>query len=132
MALERQHVLTKKEKEVMRVVFNQSDKQSGVCLLTPIDFFSKIPLDLEIKEDELEPTLRALEVDGYFDITLSDKKGELIYCINMNQKGLAFARVEKAFRKNLRFRLLLALICGMASAVAGVIIRLIFKATLGS
>ena len=94
MQVERQHVLTKKEKAVMRVIYQEAEKQNGSCLLTPIDIFEKIPLDLDFEEDELDTTLRNLEIDDYFDITRSDKKGELVYCINMQKKGLQFARVE--------------------------------------
>ena len=85
MALERQH---------------EAEKQGGACLLTPIDIFSQIPLDIDIEENELDTTLKNLEIDEYFDLTLSDKKGELVYCINMQKKGLQFARVERAFKSN--------------------------------
>ena len=85
MQVERQHVLTKKEKAVMRVIYQEAEKQNGSCLLTPIDIFEKIPLDLDFEEDELDTTLRNLEIDDYFDITRSDKKGELVYCINMQK-----------------------------------------------
>lgn len=119
MNLERQHVLTKKEKAVMRVVYKDADKQNGACLLTPIDIFSQIPLDLDFEESELDVTLRNLEIDDYFDLTRSDKKGELVYCINMHKKGLQFARVERAFKSNVMFRILLAVATGLVSAAAG-------------
>ncbi len=119
MNLERQHVLTKKEKAVMRVVYKDADKQNGACLLTPIDIFSQIPLDLDFEESELDVTLRNLEIDDYFDLTRSDKKGELVYCINMHKKGLQFARVERAFKSNVLFRILLAVATGLVSAAAG-------------
>jgi len=119
MNLERQHVLTKKEKAVMRVVYKDADKQNGACLLTPIDIFSQIPLDLDFEESELDVTLRNLEIDDYFDLTRSDKKGELVYCINMHKKGLQFARVERAFKSNLIFRILLAVATGLTSAAVG-------------
>ena len=83
--VERQHVLTKKEKAVMRVIYQEADKQNGSCLITPIEIFEKLPLDLPIEEDELDTTLRNLEIDDYFDITRSDKKGELVYCINAKE-----------------------------------------------
>lgn len=98
MALEKQHVLTKKERAVMRAVYGAADKKSGVCLLSPIDLFGTLSLDLDFDEDELDATLAGLELDDYFDVTRSDRKGELVYCINMHRKGLAFARVEKAFK----------------------------------
>ena len=119
MALERQHVLTKKEKAVMRVIYQEADKQNGACLLTPIDIFSQIPLDLDFEERELEITLRNLEIDDYFDVTNSDRKGELVYCINLHKKGLQFARVERAFKSNIVFRILLAVATGLTSAAVG-------------
>lgn len=124
-ALEKQHVLTKKEKNVMRVIYQASAK-NGTCLITPIDIFEKLSLDLEYDEEELDTILRDLELDDYFDLTRSDKRGELVYCINMHQKGLAFARVERAFRSNIVFRLLLALATGTVSAIIGVLIKYVF------
>lgn len=119
MQLERQHVLTKKEKAVMRVIYHEADKQSGACLLTPIDIFSQVPLDLDFEENELDVALRNLEIDEYFDVTRSDKKGELVYCINLKKKGLQFARVERAFKSNVMFRILLAVATGLTSALVG-------------
>lgn len=119
MALEKQHVLTKKEKAVMRVIYQEADKQSGACLLTPIDIFTQVPLDLDFEEHELDIALRNLEIDDYFDVTRSDRKGELVYCINMHKKGLQFARVERAFKSNVIFRILLAVATGLTSAAVG-------------
>ncbi len=119
MNLERQHVLTKKEKAVMRVIYKEAEGQDGACLLTPIALFEQIPLDLDIDEDELELALKNLEIDDYFDLTRSDKKGELVYCINMHKKGLQFARVERAFKSNVTFRLLLAVATATISAIVG-------------
>ena len=119
MQLERQHVLSKKEKAVMRVIYHEADKQSGACLLTPIDIFSQIPLDLDFEENELDVALRNLEIDEYFDVTRSDRKGELVYCINLHKKGLQFARVERAFKSNVTFRILLAVATGLTSAAVG-------------
>ncbi len=103
----------------MRVIYKEADKQSGACLLTPIDIFSQVPLDLDFEESELDIALRNLEIDDYFDVTRSDKKGELVYCINMHRKGLQFARVEKAFKSNIMFRILLAVATGLTSAAVG-------------
>ena len=60
-----------------------------------------------------------MEIDDYFDLTLSDKKGELVYCINMHKKGLQFARVERAFKSNLRFKIILTLATAATSALVG-------------
>lgn len=121
--IERQHVLTKKEKAVMRVVYKEADKQNGACLLTPIDIFEQLPLDIPFEEEELDLILRNLEIDDYFVLTRSDKKGELVYCINMQKKGLQFARVERAFKSNLRLKIFLTLALSVGTALIGVAIR---------
>ena len=119
MALEKQHVLTKKEKAVMRVIYQEAEKQGGSCLLTPISIFEQIPLDIDIEENELDLTLRNLEIDEYFDLTRSDKKGELVYCVNLQKKGLQFARVERAFKSNIMFRLIFAACTATVGALVG-------------
>ncbi len=111
----------------MRAVYQSADKKSGVCLLSPLDLFNELSLDYDFDEDELDGTLRNLEIDDYFDITRSDRKGELVYCINMHQKGLAFARVEKAFKSNLKFKILLAIIGGLCSGAAAWGIKIIIQ-----
>ena len=125
--LERQHVLTKKEKNVMRVIYQSADKKNGACILSPIEIFEKLPLDIEYEEAELDTSMSNLALDDYFDLTRGDKKGELVYCINMKQKGLAFARVERAFRSNVTFRLLLALGCGVCSGLAAMGLRYLIQ-----
>ena len=128
MALEKQHILTKEEKAVMRLVYDVAVKNNGMCLLSPLQIFEGISLDGEIKEEELWTILKNLEIDDYFDVTPSERKGELVYAINMHQKGLAYARVEKAFKNNLAFKIGLTVGLACLSALIAVSLRLIFKA----
>lgn len=128
MALEKQHILTKEEKAVMRLVYDVAVKNNGMCLLSPLQIFEGISLDVEIKETELWTILKNLEIDDYFDVTPSERKGELVYAINMHQKGLAYARVEKAFKNNLAFKIGLTVGLACLSALIAVSLRLIFKA----
>lgn len=130
--VDRQHVLTKKEKAVMRVIYQEADKQDGSCLLMPIDILEKLPLDIDFEESELDVTLKNLELDEYFDVTRSDKKGELVYCINMQKKGMQFARVERAFKSNLTFKILLTLGLSVVTALIGVGIRQLVAYLMGS
>lgn len=129
--IERQHVLTRKEKAVMRVIYQEADKQNGSCLLTPIDIFMRLPLDLNFEEDELDLILRNLEIDDYFDVTRSDKKGELVYCINMQKKGLQFARVERAFKSNLALKIILALALSAVTPLISVGIKFLISKLIG-
>ncbi|MGN0744452.1 MAG: hypothetical protein ACI4MZ_04180 [Christensenellales bacterium] len=130
--IDRQHVLTKKEKAVMRIVYQEAERQNGSCLLTPIDILQNIPLDIPFEEDELDQTLRNLEIDEYFDVIRSDKKGELVYCINMQKKGLQFARVEHAFKSNLALKIMLTLGLSVVTALIGVGIRYLLRVLIGA
>jgi len=123
MALERQHVLSKSEQAVMRAVLRATDKNTGACLLTPIDIFQSIPLDVSIEENELDSILRDLEIDDYFELIRSEKKGELVYCLNLHKKGLQYARVEKTFKSNVIFRLVFACCTATVGAIVGCIIK---------
>ena len=129
--IDRQHVLTKKEKAVMRIVYQEAERQNGSCLLSPIDILENIPLDIPFEEDELDQTLRNLEIDEYFDVIRSDKKGELVYCINMQKKGLQFARVEHAFKSNLALKIMLTLGLSVVTALIGVGIRYLVGKLIG-
>ena len=104
MALDRQG-LTKKEKAVMRALFNEAKLRDGVCLVTPIDILSEIPYKLDFREEELKPTLVNLQNDDYFDYVESDRKGELTYCITLHKKGLNFKRWQELFRKSIYFKI---------------------------
>ena len=127
MAIEKQHVLSQKEKALMRVVYKEAEKGGGTCVLTPIDIFADIPLDLDFMEEELETTLKNLQIDEYFEFAPEEKKGEFAYKIVMHKKGLAYARVEHAFKSNLRFKILLALTCGLVSGAAALGVRLLIQ-----
>lgn len=54
-----------------------------------------------------------------------------MYCINMQKKGLQFARVERAFKSNLLFKILLTLGLSVVTALIGVGIRQLVAFLLG-
>jgi len=129
MGLEKQHVLTKKERAVMYYIFNEAVKSDGVCLLRPVDIFSNLSLDLDFEQNELDATLKALELDDFFDVTYSDKKGEFFYVINLHQKGFAYMRVEKAFRANVRFKVLITVVMALITVAITLGLRMLLIAT---
>lgn len=124
MAIERQG-LSKKEKAVMRALFNEAKLRNGVCLATPIDILSEIPYSLELQESELEPILDVLQNDDYFDYVKSDKKGELVYCVTLHKKGLNFQRWQVQFRKSVYFKIAITIIFACFSSAIGMLIKYI-------
>ena len=125
-------MLNKKESALMRVIYKKTTKNKGMCLIRPVDIMMGISYAIDFKEEDLEPTMKALVYDEYIDLVESDKKGDFYYCITLLKKGFAFQRSEeqrlRARRSSIIFKVLLALI---GSAVTIVLTRvlapLIFK-----
>ncbi len=131
MALEKQNVLSSKEKALMRVIYNEADRKSGECVMSPIQIFEKIDLDLDFSPEELPECLKNLEIDDYFEMSENTESGNTVYEIKMHKRGLAFARVEKAFKANIKFKIGIALVCGLISGIGAWCIKLLMDQIAG-
>lgn len=69
--------------------------------------------------------LKGLALDDYLEYISADNHGELTYCITMHQKGLSFARVERAWRKSVYNKLLITVCTAIVSGTIAIIIRYI-------
>lgn len=132
MAEQEKHILTKKERALMHVILSMTESSDGVCLLRPLDILKALPYDLDYTPEELEPMLKGLELDDYFDFIVSDKKGEPVYVITMHRKGLAFARVERAWRKSLVNKVVITVAFAILSGTVAMLVRELMKRILGS
>ncbi|MBP5404734.1 MAG: hypothetical protein J6Y74_02165 [Clostridia bacterium] len=125
-------MLNKKESALMRVIYKQTTKNKGMCLIRPVDLMVGIPYSLEFKAEDLEPTMRALVYDEYIDLVESDKKGDFYYCITLLKKGFAFQRSEeqrlRARRSSIISKVLLALLGAAVAFAAKPILNLILNA----
>ena len=125
-------MLNKKESALMRVIYKQTTKNKGMCLIRPVDLMVGIPYSLEFKAEDLEPTMRALVYDEYIEIVESDKKGNFYYCITLLKKGFAFQRSEeqrlRARRASIVWKVVLALIGTAVAFAAKPILTLILDA----
>ncbi|MFI3228584.1 MAG: hypothetical protein R3Y23_00265 [Bacillota bacterium] len=88
----------KKEKALIAIIYKKASASGGQCVVTPLQLLEKLPLDVEFKEDDLEPTLKALSLDGYFEYTEAQRKGEATYCIILKEKGHSYMRDRKTAR----------------------------------
>lgn len=79
--------LTKKEKAVMWAIFNAAENGDGVAILKPVDILRAIPFKIEFAKEELEPTLKALELDEYIDFVQADKDGEKTIASTLKTKA---------------------------------------------
>ncbi len=118
--------LNRKENEVMRAVFSLSDGKDRY-LVSPYELIAVLPSKSNYTEETLERVMRALELDGYFDFILSDRKGEKTYVIHMREAGLAYKRSDRKRKRSLCFKLALAVGSAVVTFFVGLILRLIFK-----
>lgn len=131
MAVEK-HTLNKKERAMMHVLLNMTEKNDeGVCLVKPLDIFEALPYEYAYTPDELEPMLKGLELDDYLDFITTDKHGELVYCVTMHQKGLSFARVERAWRKSIYNKLLITIASAIVTGVVVTVVKFLVSKFIG-
>lgn len=118
--------LTRRETEVMRAVYTLSAGKERF-LVTLYELLNVLPKRGKYDEERLERALAALALDGYFELIPTERKGEKTYVVHMREGGLAFRRSDIRRRRGLRFRLFVTVICGVLSALIGVVLRNIFS-----
>lgn len=118
-------MLTKTENKVMKVVYDECIKRSAL-LITPSDLIKAVG-EKDVTQSALEKILTDLNLDGYFDLVYSDRRGETVYCIALTEKGKGYARNRKVFKRNLLFRVGLTVALAFLSFIIGLILKAIFK-----
>lgn len=114
--------LNRRENEVMSAVFSLSSGKERF-LVSLYELLSALPAKSKYDEDKLERVLRSLELDGYFEFVLTERKGEKTYVVHMREAGLAFRRSDAQRRRTLLIRFGLTVLCGFLSALVGVVIK---------
>ena len=117
-------MLSRKENGVMEAVYELCDGMNS-CLISRSDIISLLPKK-ELSGEELDDILFGLHVDGYFDLISSERKGEKMYVITLKDSGMAFRRTKKQRRRDIAFRIALALVGAVATFLFGLILRGIF------
>ncbi len=114
--------LSKRENEVMGAVYTLSGGKERF-LVSPYEILSLLPPRADYGEEMLCRVLRALELDGYFVLIETERKGERMFVVHMKEAGLSFLRSGVRRRRTLLFRFGVALLCGVLSALAGILIK---------
>ena len=96
--------LNRKEDEVMNAVFTLANGKDRV-LVTPYEIIALLPPKGDWDEEKLERILRALELDGYFELIPSDRKGEKMYVIHLQAAGLAYKRSDYQRKRSIYFKI---------------------------
>ena len=119
-------IMTRKEKELMKVIYEAASER-GQCLISPMEILSKIPYKVDFRESDIDKVMEQLKIDGYFGYDKARQKDEIIYCIVLKEKGLSFERDRKTARKKLIMRIATTI----AFALLGYLIKIIITAVIG-
>ena len=116
-------IFNKKERLLMNAIYS-SASASGQCLLTPLEILSLIPYKADFREEDIDKTLEALKVDGYFAYDKALRKDETVYCIVLKEKGLSYERDKRTAKRKIIQRVALTI----AFALLGYLIKVIISA----
>lgn len=119
-------MLNKQENEVMRAVYELCRDREN-CLVSPYELLCVLPYKRKYTIAKLEKVLSLLEKDDYFDIIHSERKGEPVYVITMHFKGNAYERTMQQKKREMLFRVLIAVGSAVATGVMGIVVRSLFK-----
>lgn len=119
-------MLNKQENEVMKAVYEMCDGK-GSCLVSPMEIMSILPEKKKYTPAKVEKILRSLELDDYFDLIESDRKGEKMYVITLHANGEAYPRTRLQVRRSVAFKIGLSVAGAVVTFVVGLILKSIFS-----
>ncbi|MCI7402421.1 MAG: hypothetical protein MSH40_07090 [Christensenella sp.] len=112
-------MLNRKTKALMKVIYSKAIEKDGVCLVSQIDLLAGIPYKIEFKSEELDPAMKSLSNEGYFEMIETQKHGDKYYCITLKQAGYDFSRQIAAEKRAIYMKVILT--------VSGVIVAFLLK-----
>ena len=119
-------MLNRQENEVMKAVYSMCDGK-GSCLVSPMEIMSILPEKKKYSPDRVEKILHSLELDDYFDLIESDRKGEKMYVITLHPNGIAYKRTAVQMRRNITFKVALSVAGAVITFVVGILLKIIFS-----
>ncbi|MCX4384646.1 MAG: hypothetical protein OSJ39_02465 [Clostridia bacterium] len=114
--------LSKRENAVMSAVFRLSEGKERF-LVAPYELLALLPPRQNFNEEKLYRTLRSLELDGYFELIESDRKGEPVFVVHMREAGRSFRRSDALRKRRIYYKIAVTLLCGALSALVGILVK---------
>ena len=118
--------LNRREEEVMNAVYTLANGKESF-LVSPAEIVALLPPKQEYDEERLESVLHALELDGYFELISSDRKGEKMYVVHMKTAGAAYKRSDSQRKRGLYIKLGVTVATALLSFAIGMILKAIFS-----
>ncbi|NLO64046.1 MAG: hypothetical protein GX095_02220 [Clostridiales bacterium] len=110
---------------LMDVIYASASSKSGQCILSPVEILQRIPLDIAIHEEDLEPLFYNLSLEGYFDFEKADFKGDPMFLFTLKEKGLSYERDKKNKRRSLIIKIVSTVAFALLAALVRYIVGLI-------
>ncbi len=114
--------LNQREDAVMNAVFTLSAGRERL-IAAPYDILALLPPKMKFDEEKLEKVLRDLGLDGYFELILSDRKGERVYVLHLTSRGMNYRRRDDQLRRSVWFRWGVAAIGAVITALIGFVLK---------
>lgn len=118
-------MLSKKENLIMNYIYEKCLNRDS-ALISPTDFQTALLDKYDLTNIEIDQILNGLVLDSYIDVINSDKKGKLVYCISLKQKGISYKRDRDQKKKTAIFLLTRTVILAVISFIVGIILKAIF------
>ena len=118
-------MLNKRESQVMNAIYTLCQGK-GVCLVSPTELLSLLPVHKKYDENQLDKILAELALDDYFELLSSERKGEKMYVISMHASGYAYKRSALQQKRNLLFKLGWAIASAVIAFLVGLFLKGIF------
>ena len=119
-------MLSKKEHTVMNFIYSKCQNNEAV-LISPTDIATACLDKFDLTNIEIDQILSGLMLDNYIDVVNSDKKGKLVYCITLKQKGASYKRDLDQKKKTTIMLITRTVLLAILSFTVGVILKAIFS-----
>lgn len=100
-------------------------RAEGQGIFSTVEILKAIPYGVDFRESDLDPTMEALSLDGYFSYEPATRKGEDVYCIVLREKGVGYERAKKKTRGKIALRIAITVALAVLSYFVKVIVDLI-------
>ena len=117
--------LNKREREVLEAVLSLANGKERM-LVSPEEILAVLPPKREYDVEKLEVLLKDLEMDGYFELVFSDRKGEKMYVFHIQAAGLNYKRTDRQLKRSVYFKWGVVAIGAVISFIIGMILKAIF------
>lgn len=92
-------------------------------LVAPYELLALLPPRMNFNEEKLYRALRSLELDGYFELIESDRKGEPVFVVHMREAGRSYRRSDALRKRRIYYKIAVTLLCGALSALVGILVK---------